>query len=279
MRGSISVLAFVACFAAPGIASAQAPVSDPWEPLNRDLFAVHESVDQAVLEPLARGYRAATPSPVRTGVRNFLRNLRGPVIFANDVLQGEFSRAGATAVRFGLNTTVGIGGIFDPAASAGVEYHDEDFGQTLAVWGVPAGPYLFVPVFGPSSVRDSAGRMVDMVFDPLSYLDGEDAWAARATRGTLTGLSVREQLLETVDDVRANSIDPYATFRASYGLLRASAIENGRTNVQDLPDFEDIPETQDTPSGGGGEVSYSPSEEAEIGLTYFTLDYFVGEAS
>ncbi|MCL4715690.1 MAG: VacJ family lipoprotein [Hyphomonadaceae bacterium] len=278
MRGQVPTFAFMAYLAVPGLALAQAPVSDPWEPLNRDLFAVHESIDNAVIEPFARGYRAATPGPVRQGVRNFLRNLRGPVIFANDLLQAEFARAGVTAARFGLNTTIGIAGVFDPAASAGLEYHHEDFGQTLAVWGVPAGPYLFVPIFGPSNVRDTAGRLVDLALDPLNYANGEDADAARIARGALTGLSVREHLLETVDDVRANSVDPYASFRTSYGLLRASAIENGRGGVQDLPDFEDIPETEDTSPGGGEAVSYAPSAPDEIGLTYFALDYFEGEA-
>lgn len=278
MRGRVSTFAFMACLAMPGLALAQDPVSDPWEPLNRDLLAVHETVDSAVLEPLARGYRAITPSPVRQGVRNFLRNLRGPVIFANDVLQGEFSRAGATAARFGINTTVGVAGIFDPAASAGLEYHDEDFGQTLAVWGVPSGPYLFVPIFGPSNVRDTAGRLVDMAFDPLNSADGEDADLARATRGVLTGLSVREQLLETVDDVRTNSVDPYVSFRTSYSSLRSSAIKNGREDVQDLPEFDDISETEGTSLGGGEAVTY-PSAEEHLNLTYFTLDYFAGEAS
>jgi len=276
MRGMVSVSAFVACLAAPSLAFAQEAVSDPWEGMNRDLFAVHESVDQAVVEPVARGYRAITPGPVRGGVRNFLRNLRSPVIFANDVLQGEFGRAGATAARFGVNTTVGIAGVFDPATSMGLERHDEDFGQTLAVWGVPSGPYVFVPLVGPSTVRDASGRIVDFALNPLNWAEGEDADTVRISTGVLGALSAREQLLETVDDIRANSVDPYASIRTSYGLLRQSAIENGRTDVQDLPDFDDIPETEDTPPGGGAALSYLPSEQ-EIGPTYFVLDYVTGE--
>ncbi|MBC7770504.1 MAG: VacJ family lipoprotein [Phycisphaerales bacterium] len=271
-------MALAACLSAPSIAFAQEAVSDPWEGVNRGLFAVHETIDQAVLEPVARGYRAVTPRPVRSGVTNFLRNLRGPVIFANDVLQGEFSRAGTTAARFGVNTTVGIVGVFDPATNFGLERHDEDFGQTLAVWGVGSGPYLFVPIFGPSNVRDTTGRVVDMVFDPLNWARGEEAETARIARGVLTGVSVREQVLETVDGIRANSVDPYASIRTSYSLLRESAIENGRTDVQDLPEFDDIPETPDSSSGGGSAVSYLPQQEG-IGLTYFALDYVTGEAS
>jgi len=261
--------------AAPTVAFAQDAVSDPWEGANRGLFAVHEGIDQAVLEPVARGYRAVTPRPVRTGVLNFIRNLRGPVIFANDVLQGEFERAGTTAARFGVNTTIGIVGVFDPASSMGLERHDEDFGQTLAVWGVAPGPYLFIPVLGPSNLRDTTGRVVDMVFDPLNWARGEEAETARMARGILTGLAAREQVLETIDDIRANSIDPYATIRASYGQLRDSAIENGRTDVQDLPDFEDI---TDADAPGGDTISFLPPDE-EYGLAYYVLDNITGEAS
>jgi phospholipid-binding lipoprotein MlaA len=198
-------------------------------------------------------------------VRNFLRNLRGPVIFANDVLQGEAERGATTAARFVLNTTIGIAGVFDPAASMGLEYHDEDFGQTLAVWGVGAGPYLFVPLMGPSNVRDTTGRIIDSVLDPLSYLEGDDAGAFRATRGVLTGVSVREQLLETVDDVRRDSLDPYSTFRSSYELLRESAIQNGRTDVQDLPDFDENLESDDPGQPDSGEYSqHSASIETPV---------------
>ena len=150
MRGLVSVLTLAACLAVPTVASAQdaapesvqpaADTGDPWEGFNRGLFGIHQSVDHAVLAPVARGYRAVTPSPLRTGVLNFLRNLKGPVIFANDVLQGEVNRAGTTAGRFAINTTIGVAGIFDPAPSMGLERHEEDFGQTLAVWGVPSGP-------------------------------------------------------------------------------------------------------------------------------------------
>lgn len=279
MRGVLKFVAFAACVAVPSLASAQEAVSDPWERTNRNLFAIHEGVDQAVLEPVARGYRAVTPTPVRQGVRNVLRNLRGPVIFANDVLQGEFGRAGTTAARFGINTTIGIAGLFDPATTVGFERHDEDFGQTLAVWGVDAGPYIFVPLLGPTNVRDASGRFVDMAFDPLQWAEGDDIPLARGVRGAMTGVSAREQVLETVDDIRANSIDPYATIRTSYALLRASAIQNGRADVQDLPDFDDIPETQEplpetqgTPSGGGDALASPPTDENNIGDTYVMND-------
>jgi phospholipid-binding lipoprotein MlaA len=252
MRGVLSVLAFCACLAAPALASAQeARVSDPWEGFNRKLYGVHDGVDRAVFAPLARGYRAVTPGPVRRGVANVLRNLRSPVIFANDVLQGEIPRAGTTVARFAINSTIGIAGIFDPATRMGLERHDEDFGQTLAVWGVGAGPYVFVPVLGPTTVRDGAGRIVDIAFDPLTWFDGDDINTVRATRTAAAGVSTREQVLDTVDEIRTTSVDPYVTIRSSYGLLRESAIRNGPTDVQDLPEFEDIDE-QPATSGDQG---------------------------
>ncbi len=256
MRGVLSAVGFAACLVTPAVASAQEAQSDPWEGFNREMYALHEGVDQALLEPVARGYRAITPSPVRQGVLNFLRNLRGPVIFANDVLQGEIGRAGTTAVRFGVNSTIGIAGIFDPATSMGLERHDEDFGQTLAVWGVDAGPYIFVPLLGPTTVRDGAGRIIDVVFDPLTWAEFDEVDEVRIGRTVLAGVAAREQVLETVDDIRRDALDPYVTIRTSYGLLRQSAIQNGPADVQDLPEFEDINEQPATisPEAAGSET-------------------------
>ncbi|MGQ0533728.1 MAG: MlaA family lipoprotein [Caulobacteraceae bacterium] len=264
MRGLISVVTFAACLAVPAIASAQdaeapetaAPAvapGDPWEGMNRDLYSLHDGIDRAVIEPVARGYRVVTPGPVRGGVRNFLRNLRGPVVLANDILQGEVGRAGNTAGRFAINTTIGIAGIFDPATSMGLERHDEDFGQTLAVWGVPSGPYIFVPLLGPSTVRDGAGRIVDVAFDPLTWAEFDDVGTARAARTVTAGIAARESVIEVVDDVRENSLDPYVSIRSSYTLLRQSAIQNGRGDVPDLPEFnDDIPESPEPAAPGAG---------------------------
>ncbi|QGZ96075.1 MlaA family lipoprotein [Terricaulis silvestris] len=261
MRGLISALSFAACLATPALAHAQeAGPADPWEGFNRQMFAIHEGVDKAVLEPVARGYRAITPRPVRQGVLNLLRNLRGPVIFANDVLQGEFSRAGTTAVRFGVNSTIGIAGIFDPATSMGLDRHDEDFGQTLAVWGVDSGPYLFIPLMGPTTLRDGAGSIVDVGIDPLTYADFDEADDVRIARVILSGVAARELVLDTVDDIRRDSLDPYVTIRTSYGLLRESAIQNGPADVEDLPEFEDIDEQPATP----GDVD-APSDNGVTG--------------
>ncbi|MEZ6023686.1 MAG: VacJ family lipoprotein [Hyphomonadaceae bacterium] len=268
MRGLIAFLG-LAALAAPTAALAQEPVSepavvetetmpidgvvayqaapaaagnDPWEGMNRDLYAVHNAVDGAVLEPIARGYRAVTPRFARTGVSNFLRNLRSPAIFANDVLQAEPTRSATTAGRFGINTTIGILGLFDPATSMGLERHDEDFGQTLAVWGLESGPYIFVPLMGPTTVRDATGKVIDIVFDPLTWAEFDNVDEARVARTVLAGVAARESVIEAVEDLET-SIDPYVSIRSSYFLLRESAIQNGQADVQELPDFEEIPNT------------------------------------
>jgi len=264
MRGLVSVLALTACLAVPTLASAQeaAPASDiapsadtsndPWEGFNRNLFGVHQAIDGAVLEPVARGYRAITPRPLRTGVVNFLRNLKSPVVFANDVLQGEVGRAGNTVGRFAINTTLGIGGIFDPATSMGLERHEEDFGQTLAVWGVPTGPYLFVPLLGPTTVRDGAGRIIDTAFDPLTWADFDDVDTVRAARTVIAGIAQREALIDQIDAFEAQGGDLYVTYRSAYEVSREAAIRNGRADVQDLPDFDDIDEEPATNAPGAG---------------------------
>lgn len=265
MRGLIAAFGVATAFAlAPATASAQEEVSDPFEGFNRHMFAVHEAIDHAVLEPVARGYRAITPSPVRTGVRSFLRNLRSPVIFANDVLQGEFGRAGTTAARFGINSTIGIGGVFDPATTMGLERHDEDFGQTLGRWGVPSGPYLFIPLLGPTNFRDGVGIPVDIALDPINYAEFDGDNAFRISRAVIGGVSAREDVLDAMQDIRQDSLDPYVTIRTSYGLWRYSAIQNGRRDVQDLPDFEAIPEDPVMQQEPGPEGDAASSEQPPV---------------
>ena len=249
MRGTIAAVTMAtACLCAPAVAHAQ-EFNDPLESTNRHMFSIHESIDRNVLSPVAHAYRAITTRPIRRGVNNFLHNLRSPVIFVNDVLQGEVGRAGTTAARFGVNSTVGILGVFDPADHMGLQPHEEDFGQTLAVWGVKSGPYIFVPVVGPTNVRDGFGEIVDIALDPFNWLEFQGDSAFRGTRLVLSGIAARENLIEEVDALHRDSVDPYVTIRTSYGLLRHSAIQNGRQDVQTLPEFEEIPESDAPPPG------------------------------
>lgn len=223
-----------------GPAAAQSAPEDPFEGFNRSMFAVHEGLDKAILEPVARGYVAITPAPVREGVGNVLDNLKAPVVLANDVLQLDPGRAASTTGRFLINSTLGLAGIFDVASMMGLEKHDEDFGQTLGKWGMPSGPYLFIPVLGPSSVRDGIGRGVDAALDPINDADLPREDETRALRGALTGLNTRADLLQAVEEMRAES-DPYLNLRTTYFLLREAEIANGQALLPDMPDLPDLP--------------------------------------
>ncbi len=203
-------------------------LNDPAEPLNRQLYAVHRGIDKVVLRPAAVAYREVVPRPVRSGVRNLLENLRTPVILANDMLQGAPRRAGDTLGRFLINSTLGLGGLFDVAGSQfGVAGHSEDYGQTLAVWGVGEGPFLFVPVLGPSNPRDLLGFGLGIASDPLTWVgQGATVSGLAYTRTGLTVVDTRESLIDTLDDVERTSLDSYATLRSAYRQRRAAEIRD-----------------------------------------------------
>lgn len=230
---------FAACLIWP-IASPWAQegddANDPLEPVNRVVFQFNQVVDGLVLKPVAQLYEFVLPKFARTGVRNFLDNLKAPVIFANDVLQGETDRAGVTLSRFMINSSLGLFGTWDFAARLGYPKHSEDFGQTLAVYGVGPGPYLVLPILGPSSPRDAAGLAVDaFVIDPVPYFITDEQQIIRY----LTDLvSTRAQLLPVTDDLEANSIDLYASYRTVYRQRRESLIYNGSPPQDDT--YEDI---------------------------------------
>ena len=227
-----TALGLGACATRPDPADAEAvaeynATNDPLEPLNRGAYFVNDGLDTLVLRPAAEAYRIFLPPEVRTAIRNILANLRTPVILANDLLQGETQRAATTMGRFLVNTTVGIGGIFDRATDFGLLGHTEDFGQTLAVWGAPEGPYLFVPVLGPSNPRDLVGTGVGIAMDPLTWTGGAETWEAiSVSRTAATALDTREGLIEPLDQVRASSLDPYATIRSAYRQRRVVEIRN-----------------------------------------------------
>jgi len=229
-------------------ASAQPGENDPLEPMNRAFFEVNRVLDGMFLEPAARMYRYATPQFFRDRVNNFLANLNTPVVLANDMLQGEPYRAEQTLGRFMLNTIMGVGGLVDVGGMVGMpERHKEDFGQTLAVYGVGEGPYLVLPLLGPSNPRDAFGFVVDFAFDPLTYVAPRPISLARF--GTET-LAFREQNIEAFDEVKRSSIDLYAATRTLSRQLRASEIRNGAPPPiddiydEDLYDLDD-PENTD----------------------------------
>jgi len=214
----------------PEALEAYKEANDPLEPMNRYFFELNYAADELLLKPLAGWYYVALPNFAQDGVRNVLRNVHSPVVLANDLFQGETDRAGVTVSRFLVNSTMGLGGLFDIAARMGLDYHDEDFGQTLAVHGVGEGPYLMLPLLGPSNPRDATGRVVDMLFDPLTYIGvfgGVDNIGLGAA--VVEGLDTRARNLKTLDEIRKGSLDYYATIRSLYRQHRNDEINNGET--------------------------------------------------
>lgn len=221
--------------------------NDPIEPLNRYFFELNRGLDALFIRPVAEIYRGVFPRPVRDGVRNVVNNLRSPVIFANDLLQGETERAGDTLGRFLTNTIIGVGGVFDVAGGeyagdveGAIPFHNEDFGQTLAVWGAPEGPYLVLPLFGPAPVRDSVGILGDIVLDPFTWVVPEkNATGFAVARFAARGIDTRSRNIETLDEIERSSIDFYATVRSLYRQRRAAEIANGRGGEDGaLPDLD-----------------------------------------
>ena len=212
----------------PDAQAAYAEANDPIEPLNRYFFEFNRFIDGVALRPVAEVYDGVVPDFAQDMVHNFLFNLRSPVTLANDVLQGKLDRAHVTAVRIVTNSTLGIGGLFDVAAEWGWEPHKEDFGQTLAVWGVGEGPYLVLPILGPSPPRDTVGSAVDYFFDPLDlYAENvDDEWIIYARRGGEI-IDFRARNLETFDEIERSAIDLYATVRSLYRQQRADEIRDG----------------------------------------------------
>lgn len=222
-------------------------VNDPYEGFNRQMFAFNNEVDKYALGPAASAYETVTPRFARDRIGDFLQNLKSPVIFVNDLLQGEGDRAGTTLGRFMVNTTFGIAGLWDVAEYNGIEGHNEDFGQTLAVWGVDSGPYLVLPLMGPTTPRDLFGTGVDRAMDPLTWTefdnnpDLDDHIAIG--RAVLGGLNARVALDDQIKQLNAQP-EPYVALRRIYSSQRQAAIRNGRLNeeeaYEDLPDFDEF---------------------------------------
>lgn len=209
---------------------------DPYEASNRKVFALNQDLDRMFLKRTAETYNRVVPQFGRDRIHDLLENLDLPVTFANDVLQAEPKRALQTLARFTVNSTVGLGGLFDPATEKfAMPNHIEDFGQTLGVWGVGGDPYLMLPVLGPSSPRDAAGRAADVGLDPLTWLRFKQHIWWLAGRQYVKIVDLRARNMDTLADIERNSVDPYAFVRSAYRQNRASEISNGKS--QDLPDF------------------------------------------
>ena len=211
---------------------------DPLEPLNRGIYQFNDTVDKAVTKPIAQGYRAVLPSPVRAGVNNFFSNVDDIFVTANNLLQFKIKTAASDFARLLANTTLGIGGIFDVASSFGLEKHDEDFGQTLGYWGIGDGAFLMLPLLGPSDVRDAVGTAVQGYFDPIWNLNNI------AVRNSLTALSVvdnRAGLLDAEKVLDEAALDPYTFLRDSYLQQRRSLIFDGNPPREKFSDLDSEP--------------------------------------
>lgn len=233
-----------------------ARTNDPLEGLNRGLYAIHRGVDRVVLRPAAKIYLAVVPRPLRRGVHNVILNLGEPLTVVNDLLQLKIGKAATATTRFAANSTVGVFGLFDVASRAGLPYHAADFGQTLGRYGVPSGPYIFIPVLGPSTVRDAGGRLVDINIDPVRkvHFDGERTF--RTTRVVVGALDTRALYDKDLDELERSATDPYVTMRSAYLQNRQSFISGGQVDVQSLPSFG--PEPAPAPSRPRSEADEAP---------------------
>ena len=201
-------------------------IDDPFESFNRGVFFVNDQLDTFLIRPIAWTYGFITPDLVKDAIGRAFLNLRAPARFANDLLQGEVGDAGTTGARFLVNSSIGVAGLFDVAAALGHHHHPSDFGQTLHAYGAGAGPYLVIPVLGPSTVRDGMGRVVDVFFDPFTYL--LDTVPEGLSLAAGEGIVRREGLIEVLDDVKAGSVDYYAGVRSLYYQDRAVELRRGR---------------------------------------------------
>jgi phospholipid-binding lipoprotein MlaA len=245
------LLALVAALGAAPAGAGDTP-KDPLERFNRATYAFNDALDRMLARPAAKAYKAVAPAAVRNSVSNFVANLEYPTTIVNDVLQAKFLDAGSDLTRFLANTVIGIGGLFDPATHFGLPIHDEDFGQTLGRWGVPPGPYLMLPVFGPSDFRDAPGRAVDTFTNLEHYTKSTKAeyalWALRQ-------LDRRTQLLAT-EEALQQAFDPYAVVRNAYVARREYLVRDG--NIPEETYDEPIDEA---PSSSSQEPPEQPAAQ------------------
>jgi phospholipid-binding lipoprotein MlaA len=205
---------------------------DPAEPVNRAIFKANMAADHAVMKPVAQAYADHVPEAVQKGIHNVVQNLKEPAIAVNDVLQGNMGHAWESMQRLAVNSTAGVAGIFDVAGKLGVPPHKSDFGQTLAVWGVGEGPFVELPLLGPSNVRDTVGTAVDMAMNPLTFVGGAPATYAGVATGGANVVDTRAQHLHDLDELERNSLDYYATLRSVYKQHRDSEIDSAKQRGQ-----------------------------------------------
>jgi phospholipid-binding lipoprotein MlaA len=230
--------------------------ADPYEPVNRAVYEFNAAVDKATLKPVAKAYEKNVAKGIRTSVGNFFDNLDTPVTIVNELLQGKFKEAGQDTLRFTLNTTLGIGGLFDPAADAGLPRHDEDLGQTLGLYGVPPGPYVMLPLLGPSHLRDVPSHVFNRFLEPFYwYSYGTERWISLGT----SLVDKRADLLP-LEGTLERTYDPYGFIRDAYSQRRLYQVYDGNIPEDKLPKDEGADSFEDETDVDPAE---DPADDAE----------------
>jgi phospholipid-binding lipoprotein MlaA len=232
----LSLLLMAGCATVPRDPAARAEFkanNDPIEPFNRKIFSVNLCLDRILIKPLAKGYRWALPDWIRDTIRRVLDNLNEPLVMVNCTLQARLKAAATTGGRFIVNSTFGAGGIADVATDWKMHRQVGDFGQTLWSWGVPDGPYLVIPFFGPSNPRDTVGQAVDIYVDPFRYEPLNDSYPEAVTTGRIffDGVDQRERNLDSLDEIQRESIDYYASLRSLFRQNRAAELRGEKTST------------------------------------------------
>ncbi len=247
------VTALGACATTSPRAGGDDTQNDPFEPVNRDIFAVNTAIDHAVIRPIASAYRDLLPEGLRDHIRTILDNMHEPLVFLNNVLQGRGEAAGISYNRFVINTTLGLGGIFDRAADFGLKRQTGDFGQTLYAWGVQDGPYIVLPLLGPSNFRDALGLGVDAYASPVGHI-GADITRRKValSAGVVNGTDLRSRNIESLDSIEANSLDFYA-------YLRSAWRQDRQVTLRDVRDTAPFDELVDPGASGGTPADPAPT--------------------
>jgi phospholipid-binding lipoprotein MlaA len=232
--------------------------NDPLEPLNRTILDFNQLLDRILLKPVAQVYTAIVPEEGRDALHRALDNLKEPVVVINNVLQGEPDRAATSAGRFTVNTSFGVGGLFDVAAKWGLEKQNGDFGQTLFVWGLPQGPYLMLPILGPSNPRDAIGMGIDAYSDPFNLLATSKAVdQLQITRFVLDGVDQRARFIDVLDDLEKNSLDFYSQLRSLTQQRRAAELRHGAAPEPGANFYQDPGKGASEPAAPSSEVTPS----------------------
>lgn len=254
-----SAAALIAAALLVGCASPEKRTAgDPLEPMNRAIFKVNDTIDRTVAVPVAKGYQAVTPHPLRTAISNFFSNLGDLNNVANELLQLKITDATQDLIRFAMNTTFGIGGLIDFATPARLPKHHQDFGLTLGHWGIPSGPYLVLPIFGPSSFRDGVGLAVDTRFSPLIYAPAD----SRRPLYALQFVSARSDMLGATNILEQAALDKYSFVRDAYTQQRRAAIGADSGKPPALPNYGDDDESSATPAAPSGASAATPAAAA-----------------